>query len=165
MSKKKTSLKAGVYYAVALVLALAAVAMIFLPNVKLYGVISETVHYTGNGLNAVFGYSDGSISVFSFSVMNLITYILPLAALVLVVLKMANVGKSNLLDVLAMIMLVVGGVFFFLVPTFAISEYANTANSLVHTMDKNLAIGAILGGIFSILGAVVLCLKLVLKKK
>ena len=165
MSKKKQTLKACVYYWLAALLSVAAIFMIFLPNVKLYGLISETVHYTGNGLNAVFGYSDGSLSVFSFSIMNLITYVLPLAALVLIALKMAKVAKSNLLDIFAIILLIVGGVFFFLIPTFAISEYANTANTLVHTMDKNLAVGTILGGIFSILGAVVLCLKLVLKRK
>ena len=165
MSKKKQTLKAGVYYAVALVLSLAAVVMIFLPNVKIYGLISETVHYTGNGLNAVFGYSDGSVSVFSFSILNLITYILPLAAIVLVALKIAKVAKSNLLDIIAIILLLVGGVFFFLIPTFAISEYANALNTIVNTVSKNLAVGAILGGIFSILSAAVLCLKLVLKRK
>ncbi|MBQ7579556.1 MAG: hypothetical protein IJT25_03405 [Clostridia bacterium] len=160
MTKKKQTI--NLYYCLAVVLSLVAICMIFVPNVKIVGTLSDAVHYTGNGISTVFGMKDGSLSVFSFSVLSLLTYLLPLCALILMALKMAKVSKSNLLDIISIVLLVVSAVFFFIAPSFAISEYANTLGSLA---SKKLAIGAILGGVFSALSAVILCLNLVLKKK
>ena len=158
MSKKANKL--NYFYCIALVLCVAALAMVFVPAVKIVGKLTDSVYYTGNGLNTIFGYSDGSVSVFSFSVLNLMTYALPLAALVLVALKMASGTKGKLLDCIAIVLLVVASVFFFLAPTFAISEFANVG---LHV--KKLAIGAILGGVASILATLVLIANLVIKRK
>ena len=158
MSKKTQ--KINYFYCIALVLCLASVVMLFLPNVKIVGKLTDAVYYTGNGLNTIFGYSDGSVSVFSFSIMNLLTYILPIVTIVLVALKMASKTKSKLLDYISVVLMVVASVFFFLVPTFAISEFANVGLHI-----KSLAIGAILGGVFSILTTLALLINLIVKKK
>ena len=164
MSKKKQSKNAlNVYYCGALLLGLIALIMIFVNNVNIVGAYSGEVHYAGSGLWAVFGHTtDNNISVFSFSVMNLITYLLVIAGMVLIGLKMGKVLKSKVVDLVAIGLFVVGGIFFFLVPAFAISSYANALGSLV---SLKLGVGAIVAGVLSLVSAIGLIVNLVLNKK
>lgn len=156
MSKKKSGV--NLWYCTAAVLALVAILMMFVTNINIVGKLSNEVHYACNGLQTVFGYKDGNLEVYSFSFMNLLAYLLVIAGLVLVLLKLANASNSNIVDILAICVLLVGGVLFFLMPSLAVCPYASSLVTL------QLGIGAIIGGVLAILGAVVVALKLVLKK-
>ena len=161
MSKRKSSKGgANLYYGCAALLALVAVIMIFVVNLKIVGSLTEVVYYENNGLNAIFGFKDGNIEVYSFSFMNLLTYLLLVAGLVLVVLKMFNVVKSKIVDFVAMCLFVVSGIFFFLMPSFAVCPYLTAYGATT----IQLGIGAILAGVFALVSACVLVLKAVLKK-
>lgn len=159
MANKKSSL--NLWYCGAALFALVAVIMMFVTNVKIVGAVTKEPHFVASGLQATFGYAESGVSIFSFSFMNLITYALLLAGLVLVCLKACGVAKSNLVDLVALGLFVVGGVFFFLMPSFSVSEYAKGLGSLV---SLQLGVGAILSAVFSFVSACLLCTKALLKK-
>ena len=81
MSKNKTIKLGSLLGFVSIIFAIAAVCMIFVPSININGTISGTNSYSGT--NATFGYTSNNVEIFSFSFLNLLTYILPLVAIVL----------------------------------------------------------------------------------
>ena len=156
MSKKKSGL--NLWYGCAALLTLVAIIMIFVTNINIVGKISEEVHYACNGLQVTFGFKDGNLEVYSFSIMNLVTYLLLIAGFVLLLLELLNVTKSKVVDFVVLCVLVVSGVFFFLMPSFAVCPYANSLVVL------NLGIGAILAGVLALVSACVVAAKMLMKK-
>ena len=155
MAKKKFSL--NLWYCCSALLALAALVMIFMVSVRVVDAVLGVEWYTLNGLQAAFGYKDGNVEIFAFSFMNLLTLVFALAGLVLVVLKACGVAKSSLFDFVTMGLFLVAGVFFFLMPSFAVS---NLGSAFV----SKLGVGAILAGVLTLLAGCTLCVKALLKK-
>ena len=135
-----------------------AILMIFVTNINIVLKLTDDVVYACNGIQVTFGFKDGNLEVYSFSIMNLITYICLIAGFVCVLLKLSNAVKSKIVDFVAICLFIVSGVFFFLMPSFAVCPYANSLVSL------NLGVGAIIGGILAILSACVVLVKALMKK-
>ena len=154
------------------VLALVAVIMIFLPQI-ISASDSETTY---NGFKLAFGATItsgdlggiiGGSGKITFSFMNLLTYILVLAGLVLIVLQLLGVCKGKLVTFIAAVALIAGGILFFFVLNFSSIESTVTVlgksstststfasyNSDTTTVWK-LGYGAIVGGITAIVGGV-----------
>ena len=75
---------------------------------------------------------------------NLLTYLLALAALVLLILKLAMPKQAKVLNLIAAFLLILAGVFFFLTNQFTIFAGENAARIY------SLAAGPIVAGILSI---------------
>jgi hypothetical protein len=148
---------------------LVAIIMLFVPAVAV-----KDADATYNGLKIVFGYtakqtvlgSTVTYTVFNFSFMNLLTYILVLAGLVLSVL---NVKMQNkLFSVIAAVVFLVAGIFFFC--TVGFTSVNADASKLFASLGSNikdslsLAVGAILGGVCSIAAALASIGNFLLKK-
>ena len=158
-SSKKKTLKL-VFTCLEVVFAIAALCMIFLPAI---GVKDSDTSYSG--LNAVFGYSTKTnllvstveTQVFSFSFLNLLTYLLVLIAVVLLILKLAFKKQAKLVNLLSIILLIVAGVFFFLVVQFSVVAEGFSKLYAAFGSDPKagltLGIGAILGGVFALVSA------------
>ncbi len=143
-----------------------AIIMIFLPAI---GEGDDTY----NGLKVVFGYTakretvlgTATAEIFKFSFMNLLTYILVIAALVLTVLQIVK-GENKIFTYATIGCALVAAIFFFLtknltvIPEDAkkILEAANTT----FAKEATLGVGAILGGVFSIIGCLCGAAKVVL---
>ncbi len=148
------------------VLAIAAFCMLFLPAVGIKD--SDTTY---SGMNVTFGYSVKvllEVKVFEFSFMNLLTYIFAVAAAVLACLKLF-VKDSKVITLVVSALLIVAGVFFFLTVQFT-SVNAN-ATSVIKAVGGDikggltLGIGAILGGVFALLGGATACCEFFLVKE
>ena len=148
----------NVWYCGAAVLALVAIVMMFVTNLNIVGKITEETHYACNGIQTTFGFKDGSIEVYSFSIMNLITYLLLIVGFVIILLRALNVVNSKVADFVAICALVVSGIFFFLMPSFAVCPYANALVVI------KLGIGAIIAGVLAIVSAILVAAKMLLKK-
>ena len=158
----------GKYLTLAAILfAVASVCMIFLNAVKHQ--VSESADPSFyKGTQIVFGYSkkSGVISLqyLEFSFMAMLPYLLALVGAVLLVLNV--VGKENkLLTLIAFAAFVVAAVFFFLTPKFPVLG-KEERTGIVYLIDKkyfSLAIGSILAAIFSIVSALCLAVKTILK--
>lgn len=167
-SKAKQS-TGNLFTLIALLLSIASLIMLFLPAINVIN--SET---TFKGSQVVFGYEEvtkvlGSTittSILDFSFMNLLTYILVVVGTVLLIVNI--LGKGNdLTDLISIVALLVAGILFFLTVNFTM-PYLDELASKITTIEEvrenyELGIGAILGGIFSILAAVSLVLKKVVK--
>lgn len=137
---------------VAVILAVVAIAMIFLPCSK------------GNddwkGFNAVFGYSMSAfgmtVNVFEFSFMNLLTYVLVIVGLVCA--AMAAKKDNIIVNIVGAVCLLVAGIFFFMTPNFIVVTGGGSAEGL------ELGTGPIIAAICSILAAVCVAVPAVLKK-
>lgn len=157
------------------VLAVAAFCMLFLPAVGIKD--SDTTY---SGMNVTFGYSVKvllEVKVFEFSFMNLLTYILVLAAIVLIILKFVF-KKRMLFNLLIALILVVAGIFFFLTKQFTllnesavnVTNFASAVSQLLgggsfKAMDAfYLAAGPIVSGILVIIGGLLACCEIVLVK-
>ena len=167
-SKAKQS-TGNLFTLIALLLSIASLIMLFLPAIK---VIDTDTAYTG--LQVVFGYEEvtkvlGSTittPILDFSFMNLLTYILVIAGAVLLIVNILGKGNS-LTDLISIVVLIVAGILFFLTVNFTM-PHLDELTSKITTIEEvrenyELGIGAILGGIFSILAAVSLVLKKVVK--
>lgn len=160
MSKKNSGKMGNIMSFIALLFAVAAVCMIFVPSVTISVQVLGDTSYSG--LNAVFGYTTENIdyAIFSFSFMNLLTYIFAIAAIVIILLKVFGVCKAKMFDYIAIALLAVSAVFFFLMPVFSISPYVTDLTKvLADAASIKLAIGAILGGVFAIVSALVMLVK------
>ena len=133
------------------ILGLVAVVMIFLPTI---GIKDTNKTYTG--LQIAFGYSNETLgvktTVFNFSFMNLLTYILALAGTVVALLGLVkNQFAGALFRFIAAGCFIVSAVFFFLSINFCLPN--ETASSITSILGGNikeagsLAAGAIIGGI------------------
>lgn len=164
MAKRKSNLGKPLSF-VAAVLGLAAVAMLFLPAI---GIKDTDTTYTG--LQITFGYKESLLgfeyTVFNFSFMNLLTYILAVVGIVFSVLSAMGKG-SKFAAFIAVAAFAVSGVFFFLSVSYTLpNEDASKIISFVGGDIKDaltLAYGAIIGGVASLLAAVCNLGKIVLK--
>lgn len=182
--RKKSSALGLALSAGAVIFAIAAVCMMFLNAVKL--VSGDSVLQQFSGLEIAFGtehkfvFGEGTrmettlkLQLFEFSFMNLLPYILALGGGVVAVLAALS-KKSFLLNVIAAACFVAAAVFFFTAASYvsvAGSEGSSSWNALVKNIvnalkdGKNLkiAIGSILGGVFSSVAAACSALKIFVK--
>ena len=166
MAKRKSSVGKPLSF-VAAVLGLAAVVMLFLPAI---GIKDSDTTYTG--LQITFGYKGKDpllgleYTVFNFSFMNLLTYILAIVGIVFSVLSAVGKG-SKFAAFIAAAAFAVSGVFFFLSVSYTLpNEDASKIISFIGGDIKDaltLAYGAIIGGVASLLAAVCNLGKIVLK--
>jgi len=171
MSKKSKSKINIILYAVALVLAVVAICMIFV-DVSAIAKNGET-GYVLTGLQATFGYSEetklaGTLVYAQFSFMNLLVYILLIVGVVLTLLRLFKVAKSGLIDWVSIAALAAAAVLYFIMPSFVV--YGKTWTGLVDTAielgaSKTLMVGAVVGGITSALAAVSLLANKFITKK
>ena len=152
-------------------LALIALLLMFAPAIAYKD--PDASLSTFNGFQTIFGYSEsntvGGSTVttyyIDFSFMNFLTFIFTVAAIVLLVLN--NFGKGfKFLNLVAAGLLLVAGVFFFLTLAFTIAHRAEAYGIVTYGIDKSdwhLGVGAILSGVFAILGACVSGCKLLIK--
>lgn len=162
MTKKQKQLNI-ILYAVAAVLALVAVCMMF-TNVSALKLSGET----GNeltGVEATFGYESYGQEVAKFSFMNMLTYVLLIAGIVLVALRLFKVLKSEAIDWVIVGLFVVAAVLYFLMPQMVV--YTDLIADSIKTMkaSKVLQVGSIIGGITSALAACSVVAKRLLGKK
>ena len=153
-------------------LALIAVILMFAPAIAYTGSGDPSIT-TFNGFQTIFGFSkttntalgDVTNHYLTFSFGNLLTLIFVVAAIVLLVLN--NFGKGfKFLNLVAAGLLLVAGVFFFLTHAFTVPYSEQTALGTAYGIDKanwGLGVGAILSGVFAILGAGVSGCKLLIK--
>lgn len=164
MAKRKSSVGKPLSF-VAAVLGLVAVVMLFLPAI---GIKDTDTTYTG--LQITFGYKESLLgfeyTVFDFSFMNLLTYILAVVGIVFSVLSAMGKG-SKFAAFIAAAAFAISGVFFFLSVSYTLpNEDASKIISFVGGDIKDaltLAYGAIIGGVASLLAAVCNLGKIVLK--
>ncbi len=155
-NKKKKNAKSalGTYgiFGVLLFTAL-TIAMGFVANVKL----GDNVSYTG--FQVVFGYSEklGPISseILKFSFMALLAYLLPLAGFVLALIF--NKG-SMLINAIAILLFIGGGILLFLMPNFVVQS-VDTGDILKYSLGA----GAIVAAISSIIAGLILAAKTFVK--
>ncbi len=127
------------------VFAVLAFIMMFLPAVE-----GKLLGTTYNAFQTSFGYTDNSVKIWGFSFGNFLTFVFLLVAIagccVKVVFQKGNISK--LAGVVSAVLFVVAGVFFFLNQAFAVSDLKDA---------YQLAVGAILSGVFSIIAGCVVC--------
>lgn len=135
-----------------------ALVMIFLPCVESFG-----ENY--NGLKAAFGNKDAG---FAFSILNTITFVLAIVGGVLAYLG-AKKG-NNVMKYVAIACFVVAAIFFFCMVNFsqpskeAVDYFGKSLAKEMMEKSLDLAIGAILGGIFCLVGAASVICDVVVKE-
>lgn len=154
MKKKQFFTLQNILYLVVSVLSVVTICMMFVTaftTTQSATVLGQTVENvtTYTGLEAIFGKED----VLLFSFMNLLSYILVLAALVLLILKLCGVLKSKVFDYVIVALFVVAAVFFFLTVQFVVWE--ESAKSVLDLAQSTYALGAgtIVAGVLSLLSA------------
>jgi hypothetical protein len=165
MAKKKSKNNNVAKYTtfISVLLGIVAVVMMFLPAIS---ITDSEASYTG--LQLAFGYSETPIKIgsysativyFNFSFMNLLTYILVILGVVFTVLGSKGKGGA-FASFISALMFIVGGVFFFMQGSFSVPGeiLSIVKDSFV------LAIGAIIGGVASILAGICALAKIVLNK-
>lgn len=174
--RKKSSALGLALSAGAVIFAIAAVCMMFLNAVELVSGEKVLAQYTG--VQVSFGYSEtypvfGEVKFLNFSFMNLLPYVLALGGGVVAVLAALS-KKSFLLNVIAAACFVAAAVFFFTAASYvsvAGSEGSSSWNALVKNIvnalkdgdNLKIAIGSILGGVFSSVAAACSALKIFVK--
>lgn len=163
MAKKKSNNLAKYFPFATIVLSILAFVMLFLPAIVTKEAKLDTDY---SGFQLAFGYKEmhgKEVTILSFSFMNFLTVLLPLAALVLTALNAFGKKQNKLFTLLAAICLAVAGVFFFC--SLGFSSF-NVHEKLVDETKElfKLGIGAILGGVFSLLGALASFASLVMNK-
>lgn len=170
MAKKSKSQLNIILYGVAILLAIVSICMMVV-NGSALAKDGETA-YILTGLQATFGYTEetliGNAVYTQFSFMNLLTYILLAVGIVLVILKMLKVAKSDAINWVAIIVFVAAGILYFMMPNFVV--YGKAWSSLVDAAldfgaSKTAMVGAIVGGISSILAAATLVAQKLVGKK
>lgn len=167
MAKKNSSIAKWLGFGAA-VLALVALIMMFLPGLNFTRFNKEE---SGSFFKIAFG---GTISenndlntklTFKFNFLTCLSAILIILGLVFAVLAMLKVGNSKLMAFLAAIALIAGGILAFCLVGLTSVNYTfnktttpykitEAKNTLVNISDVKLGIGAILAGVFGILGGV-----------
>ena len=155
MAKKKKQ-KNSYLPLLSAVLGLVAVVMFFLTVVNYTAVkgIESLENVTGyTGLQTALGYSDGEfirVTVLEFSIMNLLPYVLALVGAVLSVFSYLGKG-SKLFAFVSAGCFIVSAVLFFMYPSFIVLP---KVTGLVKE-NFSLAIGAIIGGIASVIAGLI----------
>lgn len=172
--RKKSSTLGLALSAGAVLFAIVAVCMLFVNAVTVDLKLTD-VNFTGAQL--AFGYKEtiGSkdIEILSFSFMNLLPYLLALGGGVVAVL--AALGKKSfLLNVIATACFVAAAIFFFTATAYITvaktagegvlnQTWKSVVDAIKDSENVKLAIGSILGGVFSIVAAACSALKIFLK--
>ena len=174
MAKKFTL--SSLLTAVAALLGVVAIVMLFLPAVALdiesdvaKKVIAAALggeSYTG--LQVTFGLSKNDITYFGFSFMNLLPYLLRLGGVVLALLNVFGKKPSKLFAIIAAALFIVAGILFFCTVGFAAvnEDLTKLFSALKGDVKDYLALsaGPIVAGILSILAGVGAATPLFLKK-
>lgn len=165
MAKKKKSV-APLLTLVAALMGLIGIIMLFLPAVA-----SKNTDDTFTGLEVVFGCKEKILgrefTCLNFSFMNLLTYLLVIAGLVASVLNAAGKKPNKLLSFVATACFAVAAALFFCTVNFL--SFNENASELVSFFGGDLketcelAVGAIVGGIASVFGALASAGAVVLK--
>ncbi len=143
MAKKKKSKCQNLLYVAALVLGVVAICMIFVDSVSV-DVILGTVTYTG--LQTTFGYATEYVTYFSFSILNLIPYLLALCAVIMLALRLTKNTKAKTMDWLAVVAFAVAAVLFFVAPSLVVSELYKNATKALATGTIISAVSALCAG-------------------
>lgn len=138
---------------VAVLAAIVALVMVFLP-----ALVVEDETY--NGIKAIFGYSKETDLIVStrkteilcFSVMNLLTYVLVIVGGFCAFLSAKN-PKKTISSFLAAICLLAAGILFFFTVDFTVLGENLAKLGTAKDYGFELGVGAIIGGIVSIIGA------------
>lgn len=130
------------------VLSLVAVIMIFVPAVKADSMLGTSSY---NGLKVVFGHKEEGMKLFSFSFLNLLTYLLALAVLVCGLLSFKK--EDKVLSIVVCVLAVLTAVFFLLTKNFVVfpKELKDIKKEFVEAYD--LGAGPIVGTIMMFLAA------------
>ena len=151
----------------AVVLAVVAIIMMFVPAITIYE--GTNLEKTFSGLQVIFGYVEKGdyteFAWFNFSFMNLLTYILFIAGVVVLVLNMF--GKSGKFgSFIALGCFVVAAVFSFCAVGFAVPGVNEVLGQSVQAWkveDLTLAAGPIVAGIMGILASGICAVKIFVK--
>ncbi|MBD5632099.1 MAG: hypothetical protein HDP34_02570 [Clostridia bacterium] len=170
MAKSKSKISLGKIVAcVAAVLGLAAIIMLFVPQLSYKSVTGLDKGDSLNGLKITFGYKEKDVAILNFSVGNFLTYVLALVGVVFAVL--AVFGKlGKIAPIVSAAAFIVSGVFFFCAHTFMmvnVGKLTGDAAAAVSDTFKGLytlGAGAIVGGILSLLAGLAMAAKLFIKK-
>ena len=174
--RKKSSTLGLALSAGSVIFAIVALCMLFVNAVELVSGDNVLVQYKGT--QVAFGYSEtypiiGEVKFLNFSFMNLLPYLLVLGGGVVAVL--AALGKKSfLLNVIATACFVAAAIFFFTAASYvsvAGSEGSGSLSSAIKSIvdalkdgeNLKIAIGSILGGVFSIIAAACSALKIIVK--
>lgn len=173
MSKKSKSKINLILNAVGVLFAIVSACMIF---TEVCGInVDGEVGYILTGIQATFGYSKQTTVLGStvtttyttFSFMNLLTYILLIAGIVLVVLRIFKVIKSDAIDWGAALLFIVAGVLYFILPSFVVygAGWADLVElALKADGVKTVLVGSIVGGISAILAGTSVVVSKFIKK-
>lgn len=157
MAKRKNKTLNLAINAISALLGVVAIVMLFVASI---GINDTDTTYTG--LQVTFGYDAsipviGKVTVFEFSIMNLVSYIL--VAIGVLFTALGAMGKgSRFASFIAAGAFIVAGVFFFLMPTYTVIN--STATKYLGELNNNLclAAGAIVSAVCAIIaGAAQLC--------
>lgn len=135
------------------ILLIASIVMLFLPNVVFdLGITSQSY----SGAKIAFGYKEevfgAKTQVLDFSFMAFLAYLLPVVGLLL---SLLFNRAGSVLSLIFAVVILAGAIFAFIMPNFVISSISGKA-----VEGGSLGVGAIILGIASILGAlVVFCRK------
>ena len=146
MGRRKSKKNLGsIISAVAALLGVAAVVMLFLPNVAL-----KNGNTTFTGLQIVFGYSKtvplfGDIQVLQFSFMNLLVYLLGGVVFALIG------GNGKLFTLISVAAFVAAGVLFIISPSFVLANSAAEQAGFKLSQGLKLAYGSIVGAVVTFL--------------
>ena len=126
--------------AVAVILGIVAIVMMFVPSIGV-----KDTDTTFKGIDATFGYQgtvpviNTKYTVFEFSIMNLISYILVAVGVVFTILGALGRG-SKFAGFIAAGAFIVAGVFFFLMPQYTV--FNSEATKYFGNLNDNLKLGA-----------------------
>ncbi len=168
MAKKKNSKNNTLISALSVILGIVAIAMIFAPSIAI-----KNTEQTYSGLQIVFGFTEstflGKIEHFSFSFMNLITYLAVVMGIIFTILGALGKG-SKFASFIAIVAFVVSAVLFFMQITLCApnQEMEKIISGLGQLLGEKssikdsfvLAYGSIVSAVCSILAALVLTCKI-----
>ena len=162
--KKKSSLNLGKFlYAVAAVLGIVALIMLFVEAVKVpdtdLGVLGTLEGEGYTGLQVAFGKENE----LAFSFMALLPVLLVVAGAVLSALQIFAKKGIKVLDFVAIVCFVAAGVLYFIMPSFIVAA-ETVAGLVIEKIEYVLAIGSIIAAICSILAGATILVKALLKK-
>ncbi|MGN0961844.1 MAG: hypothetical protein ACI4PF_06590 [Christensenellales bacterium] len=160
MAKKKSSNLGLILKVVALLLGVASFCMAFVVAVKFVTSDGDLVN-SFTGFQTMFGYSETTTVLgteitskyLAFSFMTFVTFLLPLVGAVL------SLCKNKIVRLVGAVLMIVGAVLMFFVPSFAVLATTDGNLTLVSAVldgcTRTLGVGAILGGVFAGLGGLV----------
>ncbi len=152
---------------IAIVLTVATLVMLFLPNLVYDFTVNVNLggfgQYNGgevekiNGIKAIFGFGpeDSETKYTLFSFLSLLAYLLPIGALVL-----TKLFKNKLGNILALACFAASAVFFFILPSFVVYAEDVVGVLAYQKVGATLGVGAIIAGILSSLNALLTLLKI-----